>query len=292
MNSANYKPYHQLPQILYLFAQMLSLGTFISFFLITFLTFETELFEQRLMVYLKEMWIVIIIGLGGISGLIITHYKGKQTGSTFLSRLNSETRFYLIFFSGLLLIAILRQAGFRLFYFDFLLFLFSVYYLIRLARIYTYEKFRPSWEHPATAGGIMQGTLNLGIVFALWEFPEPDLQRLLYILLLIILLIESLTLWSRFAYLSKASPVTRTSLRMMLGSHLALFGVRFIFGLMMPLVYLIWLRFISTTLPYHPLILMIFIGEISERILFFITSTESPVASQASSTNASKTEGE
>ena len=60
---------------------------------------------------------------------------------------------------------------------------------------------------------------------------------------------------------------------MMLGSHIALFAVRFILGLVMPLVYLIWVMFISN-LSLLPIMLMIFVGELSERILFFITIVE------------------
>jgi hypothetical protein len=292
MNSGAYKPYQQLPQILFLFLQMLSLGTYLVFFLITFLTFEPDIFEYRLTLYLKEMWVLIMIGLGVIIGLIIQLIKLKETGRTAFSLLSSESRYYLLFFGGLLAIAILRQRASPFYYFDFLFFLFSVVYLIRLAGIYTSKKNRPSWEHPTTAGGIVQGTLTLGIIFAMWEYVDLDLHRLLYIILLIILLFEGLTLWSRFSFLSKAGPLTRTSLRMMLGSHLALFGIRFIFGLMMPLVYLIWLRFISTDLPYHPLLLMIFIGEISERILFFITSPIQSEVSVTSSVNVSETTGE
>jgi len=222
--------------------------------------------------YLKEMWILLVIGLGMLIGFTLNFLKERRSGASLSSLLREEVRYYLFFFLGLLMIAVFRQTGMQAFYLDFVVFLFSVYYLVKLTGFYARNRQRPAWAHPTTAGGIVQGTISLGIIFALWEYREPDLHRLLYIYLMIVLVFEALTLWARFSFLSKAGPITRLTLKMLLGSHLALFGIRFIFGLMMPLVYLIWLQFISTTLPYHPLLLMIFIGELSERILFFITS--------------------
>ena len=73
---------------------------------------------------------------------------------------------------------------------------------------------------------------------------------------------------------------------MLLGSHIALFGVRFIFGLIMPLVYIVWVLFISN-LSLLPIILMIFVGELSERILFFITAIDQTQITYKSNENIS-----
>jgi hypothetical protein len=126
---------------------------------------------------------------------------------------------------------------------------------------------------------------------ALWEFKDPKLLDMLLTTLLIVLILESLTIWGRFRFLSKSNTLTQKTVRMLLGSHFALFGVRFIFGLIMPIVYLFWILFISPNIAFHPIILMVGVGELSERVLFFITS-EALSDSKRADTNHIKISGE
>jgi hypothetical protein len=173
---------------------------------------------------------------------------------------------------ALLVILIVKYLEIDLNLVSFLVFLGAVTYLFHLAQYYTFSLNRPSWQHPTTAGAIIEGSAILGLSIALWRFKDANLQNMLLFTLLIILILEGLTLWARFRFLSKSNAMTQKTVRMLLGTHLALFGVRFIFGLIMPLVYLSWILFISQDIPFHPIILMVGVGELSERVLFFITS--------------------
>ena len=81
MKSSTFQPYRQLPPILFQFVQMLSLGIYQAFFLITFLTFEPDLFDQRMALYLKGVWILLVIGLGVGMGMTLHLLKEKQSGA-------------------------------------------------------------------------------------------------------------------------------------------------------------------------------------------------------------------
>jgi len=280
MNTRSEKPYAQLPAILFLFIQMLSLGVYSVFFLITFSTFEPEPFAARSALFYQSAQ--GILAIGGISMILLALLEFLRprlsAKNVFLElpRGKEETRWYVIFLFGQLSILILKYAELDLHVLSFIVFLGTLVYIFHLAQTYTFEPHRPSWNNPTTAGGIIQGTAVLGISLALWVFRDQDLQRLLCIILFVILLLEVLTLWSRFRFLSRTNATTQNSVKMLLGSHLALFGVRFIFGLIMPLVYLVWLIFISQNIPFHLIILMVGVGELSERVLFFITSQALP----------------
>ena len=167
------------------------------------------------------------------------------------------------------------MAGFELL--NFFIFLLAASSILGIARTFSVKSKYDSWNHPTTAGGIIEGTISLGTIAGLWAFAGTDLS---------ILVFEILTLWARFRYLSRWSYLTQETLQMLLGSHIALFGVRFIFGLIMPLVYIVWVLFISN-LSLLPIILMIFVGELSERILFFITAIDQTQITYKSNENIS-----
>jgi hypothetical protein len=149
--------------------------------------------------------------------------------------------------------------------------LYSIFLILRIANHYASQNKLPVWNHPTTYGSLIQGTLVLGAGLCLILYSNPNIINTLGWLLLIVLVLQGLTIWTRFRYLGRSSSLTRRAIEMILGSYLALFGVRFIFGLVMPVVYLIW-SLIIKPLPLHPISLMVFVGELSERILFFITS--------------------
>lgn len=280
MNIRSEKPYAQLPAILFLFIQMSSLGIYSIFFLITFSTFEPEPFAARSALFYQSVQGILAIGGLSLILLALLEFIGPRLSAknVFLElpQGKAETGWYIIFLFGQLFILILKYVALDLHVLSFIVFLGTLVYIFHLAQIYTFASFRPSWNNPTTAGGIIQGTAVLGISLALWLFRDQDLQYLLCIILFVILLLEVLTLWSRFRFLSRTNTITQDSVKMLLGSHLALFGVRFIFGLIMPLVYLVWLIFISQNIPFHLVILMVGVGELSERVLFFITSRALP----------------
>lgn len=280
MNMRSEKPYAQLPAILFLFIQMLSLGIYSIFFLITFSTFEPEPFAARSTLFYQSVQGILAIGGLSLILLALLEFLGPRLSAknVFLElpQGKAETGWYIIFLFGQLFILILKYVALDLHVLSFIVFLGTLVYIFYLAQIYTFAPLRPSWNNPTTAGGIIQGTAVLGISLALWLFRDQDLQNLLCIILFVILLLEVLTLWSRFRFLSRTNTITQDSVKMLLGSHLALFGVRFIFGLIMPLVYLVWLIFISQNIPFHLVILMVGVGELSERVLFFITSRALP----------------
>jgi len=270
------KPYHQLPAILFLFLQMLSLGIYIVFFLITFLTFDPQPFLERSESFYQVITSVIIIGTLSTGLLGLLKLKSKfypdRISELQLPRAKEETRWYIIFIGALVVILIVKFFEIDLYLISFLVWLATITYLFHLAQYYSFSFDRPSWQHPTTAGAIIEGSIVMGLSIALWEFKDPSLQNMLLSTLLIVLILESLTLWGRFRFLSKSNTMTQKTVRMLLGSHFALFGVRFIFGLIMPMVYLSWILFISPNIAFHPIILMVGVGELSERVLFFITS--------------------
>lgn len=280
MTSRFNKPYHQLPVIFFLFVQMLSLGTYIIFFLITFLTFDPEPFLTRREIFYQGVTSILLLGMisAGILGLLKLQkqYFPDTALSLQLPQRKEETKWFVIFLAALGLILIVKFLEIDLHLVSFLVFLGVVTYLFQLAQYYSFSFERPSWHHPTTAGAIIEGSLVLGLSIALWIYRDPNLQNMMLSILLIVLLLELLTLWGRFRFLSQRNALTQKTVRMLFGSHLALFGVRFIFGLIMPIVYLCWILFISSKIPFHPILLMIVVGELSERALFFITSEPLP----------------
>ena len=274
---SNPSPYAKLPNILLLFSQMLTTGVYSSFFLTTYLTFEDSIFQKRLNFYYHSLVFIFFIGFIVSTLALFFQYHNSRKANDDTSeeppKWFNSSRLYLYFLSGLLLQIILYLFinGFELL--NFVIFLLAVGSILGIARTFSLKTKFDSWNHPTTAGGIIEGTISLGAIAGLWAFATTDLSRVFAWIILITLIFEILTLWSRFRYLSRCSYPTQETLKMMLGSHIALFAVRFILGLVMPLVYLIWVMFISN-LSLLPIMLMIFVGELSERILFFITIVE------------------
>ena len=274
---SNPSPYTKLPNILLLFSQILTTGVYSSFFLTTYLTFEDSIFQKRLNFYYHSLVFIFFIGFIVSTLALFFQYHNSRKANDDTSeeppKWFNSSRLYLYFLSGLLLQIILYLFinGFELL--NFVIFLLAVGSILGIARTFSLKTKFDSWNHPTTAGGIIEGTISLGAIAGLWAFATTDLSRVFAWIILITLIFEILTLWSRFRYLSRCSYPTQETLKMMLGSHIALFAVRFILGLVMPLVYLIWVMFISN-LSLLPIMLMIFVGELSERILFFITIVE------------------
>jgi hypothetical protein len=269
------RPYHQIPLILFLFTQMFSLGTFLILFFVSFLTFEIQAFDRRYDIYF--MWLQILTLFGLIASLILmTYFKFwnktviRYFGEKFMQTSRKNLKSYGIFLALLILKCILVYSGLHFHILDFIILLFALYILFKLAHGYSYWFDAESWNHPTTSGAVMQGALAMGLSMGFILFRDNDLLMVLGWALILVLILEGFTLWSRLRFLSKTSETTRKALRITLGSHITLFGTRFIFGLIMPLVYLCWVLLIHP-LPLHPLTLMILVGELSERILFFLT---------------------
>lgn len=270
-------PYHQIPYVLFLFGKMFVIGTYSVFFLTTYLTFEQSEFGLRFNVYIK--WIPYLILISITSGLPLLIYqklvsiKGQLNNILLIPFFSKRKGIYFLFGIEILWIIIILSVKFNLSFeiLHFITFIYSLFFILRMAYRLTFMTDRSSWQHPTTAGSLAEGTFALGIIMGLILFKGKNLQYLFEWLLLIILVLEGLTIWNRFKFLSTKSAETRRAIQMMLGSHLTLFGVRFIFGIIMPLVYIIWTLFIRD-LPPHPLLLMILVGELVERILFFMTA--------------------
>ncbi|MFN2127800.1 MAG: hypothetical protein ACK2TU_08075 [Anaerolineales bacterium] len=287
---SNPSPYAKLPDILLLFSQMLTTGVYSTFFLTTYLTFEDAIFQQRLNFYYHSLTYIFLTGIIFFGLSLFYQYRNspetKDDAEEEPPKKSKSSRLYLYFLAGLLIQIILYflVAGFELL--NFFMFLLAASSILGIARTFSVKSKYDSWNHPTTAGGIIEGTISLGTIAGLWAFAGTDLSRVFAWIILIILVFEILTLWARFRYLSRWSYLTQETLQMLLGSHIALFGVRFIFGLIMPLVYIVWVLFISN-LSLLPIILMIFVGELSERILFFITAIDQTQITYKSNENIS-----
>ena len=287
---SNPSSYAKLPDILLLFSQMLTTGVYSTFFLTTYLTFEDAIFQQRLNFYYHSLSYIFLTGIIFFGLALFYQYRNspetKDDAEEEPPKKSKSSRLYLYFLAGLLVQIILYflVAGFELL--NFFIFLLAASSILGIARTFSVKSKYDSWNHPTTAGGIIEGTISLGTIAGLWAFAGTDLSRVFAWIILIILVFEILTLWARFRYLSRWSYLTQETLQMLLGSHIALFGVRFIFGLIMPLVYIVWVLFISN-LSLLPIILMIFVGELSERILFFITAIDQTQITYKSNENIS-----
>ena len=287
-------PYAKLPDILLLFSQMLTTGVYSTFFLTTYLTFEDAIFQQRLNFYYHSLTYIFLTGIIFFGLALFYQYRNspetKDDAEEEPPKKSKSSRLYLYFLAGLLIQIILYflVAGFELL--NFFIFLLAASSILGIARTFSVKSKYDSWNHPTTAGGIIEGTISLGTIAGLWAFAGTDLSRVFAWIILIILVFEILTLWARFRYLSRWSYLTQETLQMLLGSHIALFGVRFIFGLIMPLVYIVWVLFISN-LSLLPIILMIFVGELSERILFFIAAIDQTQITYKSNENISENIG-
>ncbi|OGB66997.1 MAG: hypothetical protein A2Y94_07880 [Caldithrix sp. RBG_13_44_9] len=275
-----YHPYQDLLPIFYLLGQMTVIGTFLIFFLVTYLTFEDSLFNSRYIIYVQDMRVILFSG-GLLLLLQLIFIRKMKVFNTIVYSRWITIKNYGIYlyggFLGLLTVSLLLQtitAPVHLL--DLILVLLILVFLWIFSRDYELSPNHPAWNHPTTSGGIIQGTAAIGLSMGLGVFPEPQLQRALGWWLLIVLVLEILTLWSRFRFLSRANLDTRSSLKTILGSHLVLFGIRFIFGLIMPLAYLLWVLLLSSSIPLHPVMLMVLVGEISERILFFVSNPPLP----------------
>jgi hypothetical protein len=277
MENHKKNPYRYLPHILFLFLELATIGTYIVAFLITYLTFEEPEFAVRLLIYQKAIgWIVLS---GGSTAIVFSIILAVQTSRTsekiFDFRLwHKQIIRYFLFAFLLLLIKVFFYLNLTFRALDFFSFLYSFYLLFSISQEYSIQFNRPAWQHPTTAGLLIEGSFLLGLVISWRLFSETVASQTLGWFMLIILLFEVLTTWGRFYFLNRANPVTKRAVQMMLGSHLALFGIRFIFGIIMPTVFLLWALLISTKVPLEPVVLMIIVGEMSERILFFISSTE------------------
>lgn len=271
-------PYSHLLHIILQFSQMATIGIFITFFLTTYLTFDNSFFAARLRIYSDSLLYLWLISL--LASLMALNFRKREIQNAVDIEndipqfyFNREDLLYHVFMILLTIILILKYLAVNFQILNFLTFLAATLAILNIARYYSINSKRETWNHPTTAGSIVEGTILLGASMGLWSYTGGDLQNVFGWIILITLLFEMLTIWSRFRFLSRHSTITQFSLQMMLGSHLALFGVRFIFGIIMPFVYLIWVLFVSD-IPLHPVILMIFVGELSERILFFITASE------------------
>ncbi len=275
-------PYRYLPHILFLFLEMATIGTYVVAFLITFLTFDELEFTARYLIYQKCITYNAVIG--GMAALLfsvsLTLRKSSKPETIDDFKLQSKilTK-YALFVILMLMILLFNYLGLVFHALDLFSLLFTVYLLMSISHKYSTQFQRPAWQHPTTSGMFIEGSLLLGLAVSMWLFKGKALSIKLGWIMLIIMAFEILTLWGRFQFLSKATPVTRKSVQMMLGSHLALFGIRFIFGIIMPMVYLFWALIISSALPLEPVILMIIVGEISERILLFVSSEQTVLSS-------------
>jgi hypothetical protein len=271
-----YHPYQDLPPILYLLGQMTIIGSFLILFLVTYLTFDDNLFNSRYTVFIKGMKLILLSGIILLLLQLFLFRQKKTFNWIFNSRslkIKNDGIFIYGTFIGLLGLSLILQSFNSPFHLlNLLLLVLILAFLWIFARGYDLSPDRPAWNHPTTSGGIVQGAIAIGISIGLWIFPDPRLQISLGRWLLILLAIEIFTLWSRFRFLSRANLHTRASLKTILGSHLILFAIRFIFGLIMPLAYLHWVLLISSSIPLHPVILMVLVGEMSERLLFFVSS--------------------
>ncbi len=264
---------NQFPDILFQYTKMLIWGSYCILFLSAYITFEPSVFNERLKIYQDWSKYILLTGvlLGFLSFLLMKNnrYYNLSWQSILLSKEKSITfNLFLLLLALTIFVQLIREP---LPILNFLSFLIAMYGIFNMAKVYTFSFSRPSWQHPTTASSIVQGVAAMGIVIGLAIYQQSSLYQTFSWILLIVLFLEALTLWARLRYLSKANQVTHQTVRMMLGSHLSFFGVRFIFGLVMPLVYLIWSLFIAR-LPHSSLIPMIFVGEFTERILFFITA--------------------
>lgn len=267
--------FHNLPDILFSFLSMLNLGGFLLLFLTAYFTFDNALFTARFEAYFAATVYLWIAGLAGVL-IYILYYGGISSHhvQTSFAQPASPWRPVLVVAGFLVfqtIVVIVHFLGLRIQFFHFIAFLTALYALFSVARFYTFSGLRLAWQHPTTAGSILEGTGALGCAVGLWFFQKSNLQVTYGWLLLTILVFESLTLWSRFRFLSHAHPITRQAVSMMLGSQITSFGIRFIVGLVMPLVYLLWALIVSR-LVLTPVIAMILIGEFAERALFFITA--------------------
>ncbi len=264
-------PFSQLPGIAFAFLKTTLSGGFLTFFLITFLTFEDPQFTRRFAVYQKWFLGFWLVGITVLLFWYLFFHRFSEKRKALAFPVDEEFRGLLWFVLGQSLILLAGMVNFRPPVLDFLLFLLALGLLLRRAQVYAFFRERPSWYHPTTAGNVIQAEAATGISLAFLGFPESELQHVLAVVLVVVLALELLTTWSRLRYLNRASPVTRQTVVMTLGSHLMLFAVRFIFGIIMPLVYLLWYLLISP-LSLAPLPVMVLVGELSERILFFITA--------------------
>lgn len=267
------QPFSDLPHILYLLGQMTLIGIYLIFFLITYLTFNDQLFKIRYTIFSQSVKTQFFLGLILLVGIL---WVKKKTVPVQDFGRNENRNEVMGLFYGILALLILSLwlliSGRSFHLLHLLLFFLFLIFLWIFARGYGFSLTRPAWNHPTSSGGIIQGTLAIGLCIALLTFHESTLQMKIACWLLLLILLRILTLWSRFRFLRKHSPYTRSALKVILGSHLVLFGIRFIFGLMMPLVYLSWKMILSPLLPIQPAALMILVGEVSETILFFISS--------------------
>ena len=162
------KPYHQLPVILFLFIQMISLGTYIVFFLITFLTFDPQPFLEKSEIFyqvVSEMLLIGAICVGLLTMLKLQNqFYPARTFSLQLPEVKEEIRWFLILLGALALILIVKFFEIDLNLVSFLVFLGAVTYLFHLAQYFSFSLDRPSWQHPTTAGAIIEGSVYSGLV--------------------------------------------------------------------------------------------------------------------------------
>jgi hypothetical protein len=275
-----YHPYQDLLPIFYLVGQMTVIGTFLILFLVTYLTFENDFFSSRYIIFARMMRIILFSSTLLLLMHLIFSRKRKISNTIVHSgwiHLKNYGIYLYLSFLGLLGLSLLLQTinvSFNLL--DLIMVGLILVFSWIFARAYELSPDHQAWNHPTTSGGIFQGTAVIGLGIGLGIFPESRLQGILGWGLLIILVLEILTLWSRFRFLSRSSFQTRSTLKTLLGSHLILFGIRFIFGLIMPMAYLLWVLLISSNIPLHPVMLMVLVGEISERILFYVSDPPPP----------------
>ncbi|MFZ0389458.1 MAG: hypothetical protein WAN36_03290 [Calditrichia bacterium] len=269
-----FRPFLEIPNIIFLFSLMLTIGSFAANFLIAYFTYDDQLFRERLQIYYHfniYIWIWGFIVLSIALFIRRSRWQHPYFPSAERPLFQDDMAAYSIFLLALGLALLSNFLYSPLHLLDFITFIIAVYTLLLVARNYTFQQLRPAWQHPTNAGAIVQGTVVMGCAMGLALFLDETISRILAWTMLVFLILEGLTIWSRFRFLSSANVVTRQAVQMMLGTHVTLFGVRFIFGIIMPAVYLIWGLFFAE-ISFNPVILMVLVGELSGRILFFITA--------------------
>ncbi len=284
------KPYHELPFILSSLLETFVVSVYSVLFLTAYFTFEEGLFDYRLGIWLSWLpWLLLLAGV-----VLVLRWLFKETisgpGNEPSGRFYQSDMFPFIMLTLFMaVIEVLHLIGITLPVIGFLAFLAAIYSFYQQAGAYVYHPKRLAWNHPTTAGNLFESTVNIGCAMGLWLYDAPSLQHLLGWILLASISLQFLTLWARFRFLSRTSEVTRNAVRMMLGSHLSLFGIRFIFGMVMPFVYLFW-GLVFSNLPLSLVGLLVLVGESSDRILFFITAHAGPPATMTKDSDTSPIE--
>jgi hypothetical protein len=114
--------------------------------------------------------------------------------------------------------------------------------------------------------------LKSGFSVLLLVMPFEDYHTIGWFLL-VILLVEMLAMFGRFRYLTRTSVETNRVARIHLTRYRILFGIRVIFGMFVPLVFITYYLFLSGPVFKSAAFLLI-IGELIDKFLFVFTAEE------------------